>query len=1388
MLPTAPPAPLRRLALWLLWGIAALVVTLLLAFLYITFVGISVDASFLRTRVAQAFSDNIGRPVRLDGPMEVEISATPKLRVGGLHIANAPGFGNEDFASLGEARLALDLWPLLFNKRLHIDELAGKDVQIRLQLRADGSNNWTFRRASQATTAPARAAAPSMNADQAFALLDIQKIALEQMLVSYTGPDAKPHFFSLNALAARSPSGEPLRMTLNGAVEQAFPYNLEFTGGPLADLASDKPWPVQFTLRFLSSTLTVNGHVSGASGHLTFGLGTENLIELGRLLQTRMPDVGPSGIAATVDFTPQRLVLTQLAGAMGNTSLTGDLDFDNSGAKPKLSGSLILPTLDLRPFLGEAPAPAEDTAPPPNLADLYRRVSAATFSLKRMNDADVDLVLGVRRWLSLPGDVHDVSLHLKLTDGLLEAPLQAQIAGVALSGTIEADANAAEPRFDLDLGTRDSDLGGLAELLTGARGVKGRLGRFALRLAARGDSGAELIRSLDVSIDVERGRFSYGNIEGERPVEFALDKLAVKLPAGKSLRADMQGDLLGHAFRAHLGSAQLETIMLHGRAPFDLSLRSGDVRARISGDLEAVSDASGPDIRFDVSAPRAGELASWFGFKPGAEVPAALSGTVTMRASAWQMDKLIAKLGRTTLAADLSRSVVHGRSLVKVNLSAEQVDVKELEGLLPEPQNQTAKPERPILDIPLLPQEIDLSDADISMRVKRFAGTPVEVRSLAFDGRIREGYMHPSPFSVNVSNTDLAGAILADLRGKEPTVRLWLYASSIDVGGLLKKLGVVKDLDATFGDFGINLIARSSRLGDMLERSELIGSIGGGRIVLRDPNTQATARVSLERGELRAPPGQPLKLTLNGALDDVPIAITFDTARAYQLANPAMPLPFTLNATGAQASVTLSGSIARPIGSDVRLALQANGRRFDTLNKLARTELPPWGPWSAAGKFRMSPAGYEIDDLRLQVGASVLNGEGRLDTASGRPRFNVALSAPIIQLDDFRFEGWSPFEKKPGEGKTPATAGDVRRKAAAASDDAQKLLSPEMLRRQDATVDVAVEQVLSGNDKLGSGRLKAKLENGRADIGPLEVNVVGGSAKLWLGYEPTERDVNVDLRVDVQKFDYGVLARRIKPDSDLRGSFSLKMDVTSRAQYLSDILRHGNGLIEFAVWPDNLKAGIFDVWAVNVLGRIGAGAGPGQCIESELRNRPIRLARRQARGPGDSAGHLEDARRGRRRGRLWRRKIRTAIASTGQEGAIPEPGYAHPGQRSVQRFQDRCFPRRHPRHGRAACYLDLLGALAETCRQENSSRRRGRVLSDPGRNRPCASALTHLTLCASGKKQGHRKRCPFSLGCAGRSAARKHRQVAQQIQRALQLAISAHRGKHRVRRSRCFDG
>ena len=251
----------------------------------------------------------------------------------------------------------------------------------------------------------------------------IQRVSLERVAVEYVTAYGRSHFFDLHSLKAQAQAGQPFNMTLTGAVEKSFPYRLEFTGGPLQDLLrADQPWPIDLTLTFLSSTLTMSGTVSGAGGDIRFGLGTESLSEFERLFQTRLPPVGATAVAGRIAFGPRQVTLSQLAGVMGSTTMVGDLDFDSTGERPRITGSLSVPWLDLRPFLIPRPQDAKEAiaqmaAPPRSLADTYRELSKVTFSLSQLASLDADLSLQVGNWLSLPGEVRDASLQVKLEGG-----------------------------------------------------------------------------------------------------------------------------------------------------------------------------------------------------------------------------------------------------------------------------------------------------------------------------------------------------------------------------------------------------------------------------------------------------------------------------------------------------------------------------------------------------------------------------------------------------------------------------------------------------------------------------------------------------------------------------------------------------------------------------------------------------------------------------------------------------------------------------------------------------------------------------------------------------------------------------------------------------------
>jgi len=88
---------------------------------------------------------------------------------------------------------------------------------------------------------------------------------------------------------------------------------------------------------------------------------------------------------------------------------------------------------------------------------------------------------------------------------------------------------------------------------------------------------------------------------------------------------------------------------------------------------------------------------------------------------------------------------------------------------------------------------------------------------------------------------------------------------------------------------------------------------------------------------------------------------------------------------------------------------------------------------------------------------------------------------------------------------------------------------------------------------------------------------------MTLAYEPTDTDVGAEATAKIDRFDYGVLARRIDPETDMGGLLSLDLALKSRAPGPDALMQHAGGRLDFAIWPEDLEAGVFDLWAVNLV-------------------------------------------------------------------------------------------------------------------------------------------------------------------------------------------------------------
>ena len=101
--------------------------------------------------------------------------------------------------------------------------------------------------------------------------------------------------------------------------------------------------------------------------------------------------------------------------------------------------------------------------------------------------------------------------------------------------------------------------------------------------------------------------------------------------------------------------------------------------------------------------------------------------------------------------------------------------------------------------------------------------------------------------------------------------------------------------------------------------------------------------------------------------------------------------------------------------------------------------------------------------------------------------------------------------------------------------------------------------MLSGADRLADGALHLELQQGRLHLDPAVVNLPGGALSLAMSYDLKGSQLDFELAAAVERFDYGIIARRLQRTADLRGLFSLDMKIQGTAPSLDAMLTNASG-------------------------------------------------------------------------------------------------------------------------------------------------------------------------------------------------------------------------------------
>jgi uncharacterized protein involved in outer membrane biogenesis len=348
--------------------------------------------------------------------------------------------------------------------------------------------------------------------------------------------------------------------------------------------------------------------------------------------------------------------------------------------------------------------------------------------------------------------------------------------------------------------------------------------------------------------------------------------------------------------------------------------------------------------------------------------------------------------------------------------------------------------------------------------------------------------------------------------------------------------------------------------------------------------------------------GEPIRLTLVGNVREQPFSLRLGAGYLSDLltARPEMPLDLELEIAGAALEIGLDfDKLDAPLAEDAAPGARAAGtywlvfelKRLDELGRLLKVELPPFGPISVRAEAQIEARDWRLSKLALRVGETRLDGSASIRDGPQRPRAELELTSTRFRIDDFQAEGWSLAGGAPGDEAPPLAKPEEEKPAqedpaATDAEPRRALLDPELMRILDAKVALRVDEVMLGEERLGSGELVAVLENGRLVIDPLKLHIPGGAFALQTELEVNPSETRARLAMQMEKFDLGVLARRAKADTDMGGILDLDVELEAQAPDPASIMTGANGHVDVSFEPVNLEAGLLDMWAVNLVASV----------------------------------------------------------------------------------------------------------------------------------------------------------------------------------------------------------
>jgi AsmA protein len=342
---------IAKIAAYVVGGLIALIV------LALVLIVVFVDPNDYRDDIERIVQNETGRKLVLSGDLKLSVFPWLALETGSASLSDAPGFGDEAFVSIQDARVSVRVLPLLRGK-VEVGTVALTSPRIRLITDSTGRNNW-------ADLGPKDDAAPTPDEQgQSTEIPTIAGLTIKDASITLDNRQDNTHRVvrAFNLTTGRLASGEPFDFKTDFVFDQDASLSLK------AVIESEVTADLERNIHRLGEpkiALTLMGQGYPAEGipveiratAIESDIGQESHRLDGFALETNWKGDGypasgvPVAIKAkelTANLAAQTLQLQDMQATIAGATLTGVLNGTEILDAPQLNGRLTLAPISPR--------------------------------------------------------------------------------------------------------------------------------------------------------------------------------------------------------------------------------------------------------------------------------------------------------------------------------------------------------------------------------------------------------------------------------------------------------------------------------------------------------------------------------------------------------------------------------------------------------------------------------------------------------------------------------------------------------------------------------------------------------------------------------------------------------------------------------------------------------------------------------------------------------------------------------------------------------------------------------------------------------------------------------------------------------------------------------